>query len=52
MAKYNAIYEGRLPHAMCNKIMADKAVTYHQGAVCMLLNTINKFYKKIIDTLT
>jgi len=52
MAKYNAIYEGRLPHAMYHKIITDKAIAEHQGISAMLLNIINKAYSKIIDIVT
>ena len=51
MAKYNAIYEGRLPPGMYNRIMTDKTVTCYQESSSILLNTINKIYKKIIGIL-
>jgi len=50
MAKYNAIYEGRLPHGMYNKIISNSKVTYPQGYMHVLLNFIHKIYRKIIDS--
>jgi len=48
MAKYNAIYEGRLPHAICNKI-PERDITYPHGLTSYLLENISKVYKKCID---
>ncbi len=48
MAKYNAIYEGRLPHGMYNKIISNSKVTCPQGYTAALLNSIHKIYRKII----
>lgn len=49
MAKYNAIYEGRLPHSMYNKVISNSKVTYPQGYTHSLANFIHKIYRKIID---
>ena len=49
MAKYNAIYEGRLPHGMVNKIMEAKNATYYQGFAAICMNFCNKIYKKTTD---
>jgi hypothetical protein len=48
MAKYNAIYEGRLPHGLCNKVSSDNALAAHQKLddLAVFINTI---YKQVID---
>jgi len=49
MAKYNAIYEGRLPHGIYSEFIADSDVTSHQGFAGHFLDSINKIYRKCID---
>ncbi len=51
MAKYNAIYEGRLPHGICNGMIYDSAAVVHQGEVSGVLIFLRKAYKKFIDIL-
>jgi len=48
MAKYKAIYEGRLPHAIYQKI-SQRDITCPQGLSRYLLENISKVYKKCIN---
>ena len=48
MAKYNAIYEGRLPHGIYNKIIGEATVIGRQGLTASLIDTITKVYKKYV----
>ncbi len=48
MAKYNAIYEGRLPHAIYNKV-SEPDLTCHQGFSDYLLDSLNKVYKTCLN---
>lgn len=48
MAKYNAIYEGRLPYAMF-KITSDKKLALKPGLVAIFMNSCNKIYKKVAN---
>ncbi len=48
MAKYNAIYEGRLPHGIYNKIIGEANVTCQQGLTAYLMDSIAKIYKKYV----
>ena len=49
MAKYNAIYEGRLPHGMYNKVIVSNHVARQPGYRRIFMRFINKIYKSIID---
>ncbi|VAW53069.1 hypothetical protein MNBD_GAMMA06-1935 [hydrothermal vent metagenome] len=44
MAKYNAIYEGRLPHAIYKKT-SSKEITRYPGLAIYLLDFIHKICK-------
>jgi len=48
MAKYNAIYEGRLPHAICQKIPQRHTICA-RSLTGYLLEWISKVYKKYIN---
>ncbi len=46
MAKYNAIYEGRLPSGICTSIIGDKNVVPHHGFVSYLMDSAISIYRK------
>jgi len=51
MAKYNATYEGRLPHGICNKVICDNKLVVNHKLTDNLLAFIKKIHKRITDFL-
>jgi hypothetical protein len=46
MAKYNAIYEGRLPRGIRISFIGDENVVSHHGFVCYLMDSAINIYRK------
>ncbi len=46
MAKYNAIYEGRLPHGMYKEVINDSNIVYRQRFAENLIDSIIEIYKR------
>jgi len=49
MAKYNAIYEGRLPHGIHKKAVSGKCDVYQQRFIDRQIGAVIKIYNKYID---
>ena len=45
MAKYNAIYEGRLPHGIYNKIIGEGDAARQRGLTAYLTHSITNIYQ-------